>query len=141
MDELTTWARWQWPHKGLGRWHRLFADGDLTKTACSSPRSGPDHVAAQSTTRPTSGAICMTCSMLDALAERSMTDTDAVATSVVELVLPERPLQPVNLACICGCVKSDEFVAYKAELEAWEAECAAVKRAQFEAYVAAEAVA
>lgn len=137
MTELTTWARWQWPHKGLGRWHRLFADGDLTKTACQSPRSGPDHVAAESTSRPTSGSICMVCSNLDDILQRVMAGklTDAVATTTAPMTLPERPLAPVGMACGCGCDKSEAAVAYRLELAAWEEETRAIKRAQFEAYV------
>ena len=51
-SKSATWARWKWS-RGLGRWHRLFADGDFSKTACSAPRKTNAHLAEQ--TAGTSG--------------------------------------------------------------------------------------
>jgi len=149
MAGTTTWARWAWSN-GLGRWHRLFTDGDLTKTACGSRRAGPKHVAKQTSTTPTSGPICKVCKDLDDLLQKVMTGklTDAVAGKESTITLPAtevKELVPTGAAakpeppegiCTCGCDQSDEARAYKAAVADWEASERARKQAEFEAFLA-----
>jgi hypothetical protein len=139
-DKTTTakWARWQWS-KGLGRWHRLFTDGDLTKTACSAPRKSGSHVASTTAERPENGPVCPVCDSLDSILNKVMagTLTDAIATTTIAAPMP---LAPVGM-CICGCDKSDEAVAYRAALAEWTENERARKSAAFDAFMATKAVA
>jgi hypothetical protein len=157
MNESTSsarWARWEWAGKKLGRWHRLFTDGDLTKTACQTPRKDAKHSAVQTAGQPTGGAVCPTCSLFDSLHKKLVTTTDAVATdSIPTFTLADiltaapvasqatdgRPVAPAGI-CGCGCQQSDVARAYRTELKVWEAAEAARKQAEFETYLAAKAV-
>lgn len=134
----TTWARWSWSHKGLGRWHRLAVDGDLTKTACSSPRKSQEHVAATTSATPTAGPVCPTCKSLDDLLQRVMSGalTDAIATTTVPAA-PEKVLVPAGM-CVCGCDKSDEAVAVRKAIEAQAEAEAFARAAAFEAFLQAK---
>lgn len=135
------WARWRWSN-GLGRWHRLFTDGDLSKTACGSKRKSDAHVAEQTAERPGGGNVCPVCRDLDDILRKVMTGqlTDLVAGAAPVLTVPaaaERPLAPVGV-CTCGCVRSDEVVAYRAALAAWEDAERLRKQAEFEAFLASQ---
>lgn len=138
-----TWARWNWS-KGFGRGHRLFADGDLTKTACNSPRKSATHTAVKTyTQRPTDGSNCPVCVSLDDLLQKVMTGalTDAVATTKVAVTIPEPIAVPAG-ACLCGSARCDMggVREIRAAIAAREAEIAAAKSAAaeagFEAYLA-----
>jgi hypothetical protein len=147
------WARWNWSHKGLGRWHRLFADGDLTKTACGSPRKDGQHAAAVAASKPTSGPMCPTCKWIVELDEKMHGVTDAISDQQVmagietpaEAPLPA--LAPVGArpadvvvpqgVCVCGCDKSDAAIAFRAKIAARRAEQRAFDEAQVAAILAA----
>jgi len=136
-----TWARWKWS-KGLGRWHRLFADGDLTKTACGSARKSDHHVAEQTAERPTSGPLCKVCEMLDDPRPEGLDrhphgchrrDGHPGRGSSSRSAHWSRS----GLAS-CGAAHctTEEGREYREALVAYEAEVAAAKRAAFAAFIA-----
>lgn len=149
MADKTTsakWARWQWS-KGLGRAHRLFHDGDLTKTACQTPRKDAKHAAVTTyAAKPASGPICSTCQLFDQLHEKLVNTTDVIATTTVETTVPAEPVPagttepalPASVSCGCGCIRSDAFVAWKAEHDAWLDAEKVRKNAEFEAMLASK---
>lgn len=144
------WARWAWSKK-IGRWHRLFADGDLTKTACQTPRKDAKHSAVQTGEQPSGGAVCPSCSLFEEMRAKLGQVTDAIAKAptftladilaaapVAAQAAPQptdgRPVAPEGY-CGCGCQQGDEARAYRAELKAWEASEATRKQAEFAAYL------
>lgn len=139
----TSWARWQWS-KGLGRWHALFVDGDLTKTACSSPRKNGHHVAAVAAARPADGPLCPTCKALDDIVEKSKAGqmTDAVATTKIAAPAVEKIAVPAG-ACLCGAASCDKGgvreirMALKAQDAAEASAAALAAEAGFEAWLIA----
>lgn len=144
------WARWQWS-KGLGRWHRLFADGDLTKTACGSPRKDGQHVAAVSAAQPSGGSLCPTCKWIVELNDKLHGTTDAIATDKITVgvkspsATPIPSLVPVGIsvpvgACLCGAAKCDQGGIRDIRL-AVEAQKRADAEAGFAAFLASKAVA
>lgn len=139
-----TWARWNWA-KGFGRGHRLFADGDLTKTACSSPRKNATHTAVKTYgQRPADGPICPTCKSLDDLLAKVMTGAcDAISTTKVEVTAaPAEKIAVPAGACFCGAAKCDMGGVREIRLalaEQAKADAAAerlAKEAAFEAFLA-----
>lgn len=147
MDKtFAKWARWQWS-KGMGRWHRLFTDGDLTKTACQTPRKSSKHAAVETSATPAGGPVCPTCDLFDQLHQKLVNTSDAIATTTIEVALPVaapvatgEPVLPEGL-CACGCVKSDLWADWKRDHDAWVAAEHDRKVAAFEAFLAKGAVA
>lgn len=136
---LAKWARWKWSH-GIGRWHRLFTDGDLTKAACGSKRKSDRHVAEQTASKPTDGAICPVCEALDMLLDAVMTGklTDAVSDKPLTVpAIPEPVLVPAGI-CICGSAGCDkgEAVELRKAHEARKAAIAEARRVEFALYLA-----
>lgn len=153
------WARWEWSKVKRGRWHRLFTDGDLTKTACQTPRKNAKHAAVQTAGQPTGGAVCETCALFDSLHDKLVATTDAISTvkvgtfsladiltaaPVTAQAAPQatdgRPVAPQGI-CTCGCDQSDEARAYRKALAEWQDAEKARKQAEFEVYLEKQAVA
>lgn len=139
--KAATWAQWRW-HRGLGRWHRLFTDGDLSRTACDTPRKNGAHLAEQTAAKP-SGTICPICDALDTILSKVMSGemTDAVATTTVTVTVPDPILVPAGV-CVCGAAhcNTEEAIALRVEIDAREQAIRAAKEAAFEAFVASQAV-
>lgn len=133
------WARWNWS-KGMGRGHRLFTDGDLTKTACQTPRKNAKHAAVKTyASKPTDGPICPTCELFDALHQKFVQTTDTLTLVGVAAGPTAEPQLPAEVPCGCGCVKSEAFVAWKQAHDAWLDSERERKSAAFEAFIASKA--
>lgn len=135
------WARWQWS-KGLGRAHRLFNDGDLTKTACQKPRKSASHAAVETFASKPAAPVCPTCELFDQLHEKFVATTDAIATTTITVSTPEPVLMPAGV-CICGAAScnTEAAVAVRAQIAAYEVALSAARHAEFEALVASGQVA
>lgn len=160
QNSSARWARWEWSKVKRGRWHRLFADGDLAKTACGAARKNSKHVAVETAGQPTGGKVCETCALFDGLHQKLVTVTDVIAkaptftladiladapaTTVTAQVAPQatdgRPVAPKGY-CPCGCDQSDEARAYRAALADWERAERERKEAEFAAFLQGKAVA
>lgn len=136
------WARWNWAHKGLGRWHRLFTDGDLTKTACQSPRRDGMHIAATTATTPENGPMCPTCKWVNDLHTKLVKTTDAISDTKVPVTVGggERPADipvPVGV-CVCGAAgcNTPDVIALREKITVRRAEQRAYDEAQVAAILA-----
>lgn len=129
------WARWEWS-KGKGRWHRLFTDGDLTKTACQTPRKSASHTAVETAMEP-GKPVCPTCDLFEQLREKFVNQTDAIATTTVPVAVPDPVLVPAGV-CICGAAACNtaEAIAIREAIAQREALVSAVRHAEFDALVA-----
>jgi hypothetical protein len=126
------WARWNWA-RGLGRAHAVI-NGDLNRTACGTPRKSASHTAVKTYTSRPGAPVCPTCSNLEDVRQRAVTErTDAVSTVTLETI-STTPDVLVPAGCLCGGASctTPEIAAYLA------ARNDAVQ-AGFEAYLAEHA--